>query len=237
MVAGKEGTGKTTFCLSIVANTARLGMRSVIFSQEMTKDEIIRKFLSMETGIHEQRLKMRNDISAPEWQLVVEALGRIDRWPIHIVDDMPGLTPLQFKRRYRKLELQGRIELAFIDGLWLMEDDHADSGSNPYTKFNPIMQALAMDAKLERKRILIAHQYNRDSGKRDNKRPMLSDILGGGTRDAYLTLGLYRDPNYPDVTDTEVITLKHRGSEAAGSVIKVGFLPKSSRYVDLGGGR
>lgn len=236
MVAAPEGNGKTTYCLNVVANAARLNQKCAVFSLEMSKEEIIRKFLSMETGITDERLKMRNDIKPHEWQRIVEALGRIAQWPVHIIDDMPGLTPLQFKRRYRKLELGGRIEMAFIDGLWLMEDDHgSETDDNANTKFNPIMKALAVDAKLNRKRILITHQYNRNSGQRSNKRPLLSDILGGGVRDAYLILALYRD-FMAQVTDTEVITLKHRGSSKVGSSFTLAFDPLSNRYLDKTGG-
>lgn len=229
VVVAPSGTGKTTWCLNVAANVARLGKGVAIFALgDQNKDEIFNKFVQMETGIHEQALK-RRDITPEQFALVTEAVGRLAKWPVVVVDDMLGMTPLQFKRRVRRIMHRREISLVIVDGLWLMLSDDDDS---EMTRFNTIAKGMAEAMKELNIRLLMTHQYNRNSSKRpkNNKRPQPDDLMGGGVHDSYLILALHREKQ--NAIDTELIPLKHRGG--LFQPMKLWFNSRSGRYMDKG---
>ena len=231
IVAAPPGMGKTTFAINVAVNAAKLKAPVAVFSLEMTQSELMNRILAMETGISENVIK-RRDVPIEKQSLIVEAIGRVSEWPVNIIDDMRAMTPMQFRRRLRKLMQKRAFELVIIDGLWLMHsDDPADTGDY---RFSNIARDLAEIAKEFNIRLLIVHQYNRDRVNRGDKRPQLTDLRGGGEQDAWLTLALHRDKD-AGTTDTELITLKHRGGVGLNETIWLSFDSMKSRYQDRRG--
>lgn len=231
IIAAPPGMGKTTFAINVATNVARLKLPAAVFSLEMTQGELMNRILAMETGIPENIIK-RRDVPEDKQGLIVEALGRLSEWPLNVIDDMRALTPMQFRRRLRKIMQHRAVELVVIDGLWLMHsDDPKDTGDY---RFSNIARELAEIAKEFNIRLMVVHQYNRDRVGRGDKRPQLTDLRGGGEQDAWLTLALHRDKD-AGTTDTELITLKHRGGVGVDETIWLSFDVNRSRYQDRRG--
>ncbi|MGQ9667274.1 MAG: replicative DNA helicase, partial [Anaerolineae bacterium] len=92
IVAGRPGTGKTSFALSVARNAARkFGQRVAIFSLEMSAEQLIQRLVSMETSIDSLRLRL-GQLSEDEWPLFVESAGVLAEAPIFI-DETPALSP------------------------------------------------------------------------------------------------------------------------------------------------
>jgi replicative DNA helicase len=228
VIGGGEGMGKTTFSLCIARAAALLGLRVAIFTLEMTKIEIARIFTTIETGIPKITLK-KFDFSQHQWSLFVQASERIRQWGIHIIDEYTALTPIQLRRRLRKMMLETGVDIVLIDGLWLMEDSSGEP-DRPRAVGN-IMRDLNEIARDFNVALYITHQYNAQPHERgkDDKRPKMHDFAesAGVRRNAQVMWGLYRDSYYgieSPVDLTELHILKDRnGSGAQGKAVEFTF--------------
>lgn len=223
VLAGAEGMGKTTFALGLARNMAKAGKGVAIFSLEMSKQEISRIFISMESGLPKRALKAF-DFSAQQWSQFVESAGMFGGWQTHVIDEFPSLTPIQLRRRLRTLtQAQGeKVDVVIIDGLWLMEDSH--NASERFEAVRNITRDLIQVARDFNVPIYITHQYNGDAYKRNDKRPQLHDLAesAGVRRNAQVILGLYRDSYYGirkfngDVSELHILKDRN-GSGAQGN--------------------
>lgn len=223
VLAGAEGMGKTTFALGLARNMAKAGYGVAIFTLEMSREEIGRIFVSMESGLPKRALKAF-DFTAPQWTQFIEGAGRFGEWNVHIIDDFPSLTPIQLRRRLRTLihAQKQQIDVVIIDGLWLMED--TDRNKERHEAVRNITRDLITIARDFQVPIYLTHQYNGDARKRDEKRPQLHDLAesAGVRRNAQVILGLYRDSYYgikrgfQDVSELHVLKDRN-GSGAQGN--------------------
>lgn len=228
IIAGASGMGKTTFCLGAARSLARQSKSIAVFTLEMSKQEITTSFVAMETGIAKRAFK-DYDLTKQQWEQFTRAMGIIGNWNIHVIDEFPSLTPIQLRRRLRMMLQHQRIplDLVIVDGLWLME--YADENGKTFSRSDDrpravglILRDVIQIARAFNLPIWITHQYNDDAKKRNDKRPMMSDLAesSGVRRNSQVIVGLYRD-SYYGITDgsglTEAHILKDRnGSSAVG---------------------
>lgn len=230
VVAGPSGFGKTTLLLTIAQNNCRLGLRVAIFSNEMTRDEIMRRLTSMETGIPESKLK-KGKLTPEEWSLFVAANGRIAEWNLNIVDDLNPLTPLNLKRRIRKLQYHQGLDLVIVDGLRKMKTHRRinDKEQSQKDELSLIIEDLVDLARQVNLPLLLAHHFHRIKG---NKRPTKESLFGSSTIEALVQViwALHRD-NYDPMDpeqDVELFSLKVRAGDYFTSTLK--HDKKASRY-------
>lgn len=231
VLAGGEGMGKTTWALSDVRNVVKAGKRAAVFTLEMTQEEIIRIFTSMETGIYKSVLKQFT-LSDYQYRLFTKAAGDIANWPLDIIDDFPTLTPVQLRRKLRTLTQRGDIDLVVIDGLWLMEASEPAKNDRPRDVFT-IMRDLNQIARDFDVPVLITHQYNADiNGKKYPTIYHLSESAGV-RRNAQVVWGLHRASYYDrDNTDdsTKLYILKDRNGINTGADLPFIYNKEYSRY-------
>lgn len=230
VVAGAEGMGKTTFMMSVARSMARRGYGLAIFTLEMSREEIARILIGMESGIAKRALKAL-DLTDRQWQQFVDASGVVGNWDLHVIDEFPQLTPIQLRRRLRTLidAQKQRIDAVIIDGLWLMEP--TDRVPERHTAVGNITRDLITVARDFHVPIYITHQYNGKAHERNDKRPKMHDLAesAGVRRNAQVILGMYRDSYYGTNEDdddgvTELHCMKDRnGSGAQGRLIKFFF--------------
>jgi replicative DNA helicase len=220
VLAGNEGMGKTTWVLSALRNALKQGLHVAHFTLEMTQEEIIRALTAMESGIPKDVLKT-GKLSRAQWSKFVESAGVISKWPLHVIDEYPSLSPVQLRRRLRKMMVTESVQLVSIDGLWLM-DATEPTDDRPRDVFH-IMRDLNTLAKQFYLPILITHQYNGKAFDRADKkkRPMIWDLAESAAvrRNAQVIIGLYRDKFYGIETGqdlTEAHILKDRNGVATG---------------------
>lgn len=234
IVAGTEGMGKTTWLVSTMRNQVKGGMNAVLFSLEMSQEEVIRKFIAMESGLYPDNLK-EFKIGKVEWGKFVEASGTISKWGLDVIDDYPTLSPVQLRRKLRKMLLEKTIDSVFIDGLWLMEASEP-SGDRP-KDVAMIMRDLNIIARDFTVPIIVAHQYNANAANRGDHTPTIFDLAesAGVRRNAQVIIGLYRHSYYEqDSVDTVTkgYILKDRNGRATGKIVKFGYNERYSRYED-----
>lgn len=223
VVAGAEGMGKTTFMLGMARHMAQAGAGVAVFTLEMSREEIGRIFVSMESGLPKRALKAF-DFTPNQWGQFIDGAGKFQNWNTHVIDDFPSLTPIQLRRRLRTLIQAQRqqIDVVIIDGLWLMED--TERAKERHEAVRNITRDLIQVARDFNVPIYITHQYNGDAYHRTDKRPQLHDLAesAGVRRNAQVILGLYRDSYYGikkmggDVTELHILKDRN-GSGAQGN--------------------
>ena len=226
--------GKTAFALSVAQGAAIKGAASVmIFSMEMSKEQLGQRLLSMESRIEMQSLKT-GKLERKDWDQINMALDTLSRANINI-DDTPGISIMEMKNKCRRLKAEKGLDLIVIDYLQLMsiEGKKTESRTQEISQLSRSLKLLARELDCP---VIVLSQLSRAVEQRPNKRPMLSDLRESGSieQDADIVIFLYRDEYYNEDTDKpgecEVIVAKHRSGPTG--TVDVTWLGKYTRFAD-----
>ena len=218
ILAGRPSMGKTAFVLNITENIIKnYKVPILFFSLEMSKEQLIYRLLSNETGISQTRLKIGN-LYKEDWHELKESIQTYSRLPLFI-DDQANLTTQDIRSKIKKILFeQNKIGLIVIDYLQLLVNSKLKS-ENRVQELSQITRALKNIAKEFQIPIIALSQLSRNVENRINKRPVLSDLRESGSieQDADLVLMLYRENYYnptieknEKITPAELIIAKHR---------------------------
>lgn len=234
MLAARPSMGKTAFALNIAQQAAiKAKAKVLIFSLEMSRDQLGQRFLSMESRIEMQRLKT-GSLERKDWDQIHIALDAFSKTSIYI-DDTPGISPMEIKNKCRRLKAEKGLDLVVIDYLQLMcYEGRSESRQQEITAISRFLKQLAREMDCP---VLVLSQLSRAPEQRADHRPILSDLRESGSieQDADIVMFLYRDEYYnPETTDKpnicEVNIAKQR-SGPTGS-IELTWLGKYTRFVD-----
>jgi replicative DNA helicase len=213
IVASRPSMGKTSFALSAAHNAAKkFNQRVVIFSLEMSGEQVVQRLISSETGIDSRRLRL-GQIEDDEWPSFVEAGGRLSDMPLYI-DDTPALSVLEMRTKAHRLHTEHGIDLIVVDYLQLMRGDHR--AENRVQEISSICRALKASARELKVPVVAVSQLSRAVESRQDKRPILADLRESGAleQDADVVIFIYRDVMYnPDTEQPNIADLlvaKHR---------------------------
>lgn len=225
ILAGSEGMGKTTLALSILRQIVKRGQRVALFTLEMTQNEITGSLMAMETGIYKDVLKAFK-LSDYQWSLFVKSAGDMSTWPLDVIDEFPSLTPVQLRRKLRKMMLTNDYQAVMIDGLWLMEPDV--SNGERHRDVAIIMRDLNTLARDFHVPVLITHQYTSEARNANEPTIYLMSESSGVRRNAQVILGLWRTADKVP----EVYLLKNRNGRFQGEKVTISYNSEYSRYED-----
>lgn len=167
----------TSFLLSVALNAAKLGARIAIFTMEMGNEQIVQRFVSMETGINTQRLRT-GQLNQQEWSRFVQASGRLANLRIFI-DDTPAMTPIQMRTKCRRLMHEYGLDLVIVDYMQLMNSGGGYE-NNRVQEISFISRSLKELAREMNVPVFSAAQLSRAVEQRQDKRPLLSDLRESG---------------------------------------------------------
>lgn len=222
IVAGRPGMGKTSWLLSVALNAARAGARVAIFSMEMSKEQLVQRLVSSETGINTHQLRL-GKLDEREWALFVNAVGKLGKLRIYL-DDTPALTPLQLRAKCRRLYGEHGLDVIMVDYLQLMNSGTGFS-DNRVQEISFISRNLKQIARELNVPLLAAAQLSRAVEQRQDKRPQLSDLRESGSieQDSDVVMFLYReevyDKNSPRENQADVIVAKHRNGPTGSAAL------------------
>ena len=234
ILAARPAMGKTAFALSVAQGAAIKGNASVmIFSMEMSKEQLGQRLLSMESRIEMQSLKT-GKLERRDWDQINMALDSLSKASIHI-DDTPGISIMEMKNKCRRLKAEKGLDLIVIDYLQLMSIEGKKT-ENRQQEISTLSRNLKLLARELDCPVIVLSQLSRAVEQRPNKRPMLSDLRESGSieQDADIVIFLYRDEYYNPDTDKpgecEVIVAKHRSGPTG--TVDVTWLGKYTRFAD-----
>jgi replicative DNA helicase len=170
--------GKTAFALNIARNVSDLqDYPVVIFSLEMSRSQIIYRFLSSESSISNSKLRS-GIINTNEWRSVSKAISSLSDLNIYI-DDKSDITISDIRVKLGSLKSRfGYIGLVIIDYLQLISD--SKSQDSRVQELSRITRSLKLLAKEFNVPVIVLSQLSRSVESRTNKRPLLSDLRESG---------------------------------------------------------
>lgn len=232
ILAGRPSMGKTALCLNLLQNFAtNYSLPTILFSLEMSRQQLVYRLLSSDTGISNTRLRSGR-LKADDWQLLNNSVENLSVLPLFI-DDIPNITMFEIRTKIRKIKLEyGDLGVIIIDYLQLMYS--ANKSENRVQELSELTRSLKITAREFNIPIIVLSQLSRAVESRTNKRPLLSDLRESGSieQDADLVLMLYRDDYYNSETTekniTELIIAKHRNGPTG--TIKLNFNPVLTKF-------
>ncbi|HEV7352569.1 MAG TPA: DnaB-like helicase C-terminal domain-containing protein [Brevundimonas sp.] len=204
VLGGRPGMGKSALARNIAFAAARRhpGLLFPFFALEMDRRQISRRNLSALSheisgqGVAYQSMKRGRDLTSEERALLSQAKARVPQ--NLLLDDTSVLTLDHVRRRLIALSRRGRIGLAVIDYLQIMELPRLGDGMNQTIALGQVTKGLKQLAKQLACPVLLLSQLSRRVEERDNKRPTLADLRESGSieQDASAVLFTYRDAYY-----------------------------------------
>ena len=239
LIAARPSMGKTAFVLNIADYIAvRRQKTCLIFSLEMSKEQLVNRMLAMESNVDSQKLRT-GTLTDADWDAVVEGIGTIGNSKL-IIDDTPGISVMELRSKCRKVKLEYGLDLVMIDYLQLMTGS-AKNGDNRQQEISEISRSLKALARELNAPVIALSQLSRACESRTDHRPMLSDLRESGAieQDADVVMFLYRDDYYNKDTDTpnvaEVIIAKQRNGPIG--TVNLGWRPELTRFVNMAKGQ
>ena len=235
LLAARPGMGKTSMALNMALSVAKGSEKTVaVFSLEMSKEQLVQRLLSAEALVENNRLRT-GELRETDWEKIADAATTLNRVDIRI-DDNPLLSVADMNAKCRRLDNLG---LVVIDYLQLMTSAGGKgySGENRQQVVSDISRTLKIMAKELDVPVLCLSQLSRANEKRDDKRPMLSDLRESGAieQDADIVLFLYRDDYYNEDSEkrniAECIVAKNRHGETGKVELK--WVPEYTMFGTL----
>ena len=235
LIAARPSMGKTAFVLNITDYIAvRRQKTCLIFSLEMSKEQLVNRMLSMESNVDSQKLRT-GTLTDADWDAVVEGIGTIGSSKL-VIDDTPGISIMELRSKCRKVKLEHGLDLVMIDYLQLMSGS-GKNGDNRQQEISEISRSLKAIARELSVPVIALSQLSRACETRTDHRPMLSDLRESGAieQDADVVMFLYRDDYYNKDTDNpntaEVIIAKQRNGPIG--TVYLGWKPELTRFVNI----
>ena len=236
LIAARPSMGKTAFVLNLVDHIAvKKGLPCMVFSLEMSKEQLVNRMLAMESNVDSQKLRT-GTLSDSDWDAVVEGIGVIGNSKL-IIDDTPGISIMELRSKCRKMKLEYGLSVVIIDYLQLMSGSGKGGGDNRQEEISEISRSLKALARELSAPVIALSQLSRACETRQDHRPMLSDLRESGAieQDADVVMFLYRDDYYNKDTDmpniAEVIIAKQRNGPIG--TVNLVWRPEFTKFANM----
>lgn len=218
IIAGRPSMGKTEYAIQVLVHNALKGYAGVIYSIEQSAQELMERIIANVTEIYLTKIRNR-ELNRTDAQKISDLHDTISALPIFI-DDSPGVTMLQVASKTRRLKMQHpNLRLGVVDYLQLMDMP----GRNRVEEIGAITRTFKILSRDLDMSMTVLSQLSRECDKRENKRPLLSDLRESGNieQDADKVIFMYSDFPYTkspeDEFSGEIILAKHRNGRV-GSI-------------------
>lgn len=235
LIAARPSMGKTAFVLNMVQHIAmKKELPCMIFSLEMSSEQLVQRMIAMETGIDSQKLRIGN-LNDNDWDPLIRGIVDVSDSKI-IIDDTPGISVGELRSKCRKVKLEKGLSIVIIDYLQLMtgSSKRSENRQQEISEISRSLKALAREIKAP---VVALSQLSRACETRPDHRPMLSDLRESGAieQDADIVMFLYRDDYYHKDTEhpneAEVIIAKQRNGPIG--TVNLMWKPETTRFVNI----
>lgn len=213
IVAARPSIGKTSLVLNIALNAAMQEHYHVgVFSLEMSKEQVVDRFLAAQSGIDSWKLRTGN-LAEDDFGLLSEAMGALSEIPLYI-DDSAFMNVMEVRTKARRLKAEKGLDLLIVDHIQLMEGARMrESRVQEMSEISRSLKALAKELNIP---VIAVSQLSRQVEQRPRKIPQLSDLRESGSieQDADVVMFIYREEYYNPQTErrniADIIVAKHR---------------------------
>lgn len=216
ILAARPSMGKTAFSLNLAHNVAvKAGEPVLVFSLEMSKEQLVDRLLSMESGVDAWALRTGN-LTDSDFEKIGQAMGTLSEAKIYI-DDTPGITIAELRTKAKREAHKHPLGLIVVDYLQLMSGGARFAGqSNRVQEISEISRGLKAVARELNVPLMALSQLSRSVESRSPQIPQLADLRESGSieQDADVVAFIYREDYYNPETErkniTDILIKKHR---------------------------
>jgi replicative DNA helicase len=242
IIAARPSMGKTALAINIAENAAiNHGATVAIFSLEMSKESLLRRMLSSQAWVDQQKLQ-KGFLGREDHDRLTTALGLLVESRLFI-DDTAAISLAEMRAKARRLKQNKGLDLVVVDYLQLMSATVPSSGKRNYENRTQEVSAVSRGLKALAKElnvpVLALSQLSRAGVQRkDDHRPMLSDLRESGSieQDADVVAFIHRDSYYnrdeemseADKAKSEIIIEKQRNGPTG--TVHLNFIAKFTRF-------
>ena len=236
ILAARPSVGKTAFALNVAYNVAYKSEEAVaVFSLEMPAEQLISRIICSAGSLQAETLRS-GSILKDNNERYYAAAEKVSKCNLYI-DDTPGIRVGEIAAKCRRLKRDHGLKMIIIDYLQLISGP-ANSRESRQQEVSDISRQLKMIARELEVPVIALSQLSRSVEKRDNKRPVLSDLRESGAieQDADIVSFLHREDYQNPEKEAEtqgaidVIIAKHRNGALAD--IRLVFQKQYSKFAN-----
>lgn len=237
LLAARPSMGKSALAFSIMHSAFKKSDAKILFfSIEMGTELVAQRLISIETGINLHRLGV-GPISSTDLTEVAYAIDTFRKASIW-VDDTPGISILEMRRKIKRLANTYGLDLVVVDYLQLMSlSRRTENRVQEVSLISRNLKELAREFNVP---ILALSQLNREVESRQNKRPIMRDLRDSGAleQDADVIMFIYRDEVYNKDTErpsiADIIVTKHRNGPIG--TVELRFVKEQAMFTNIESG-
>jgi replicative DNA helicase len=253
ILAARPSMGKTSLAMGIAQNAALRANKSVaVFSMEMSKESLVQRMICSEARVDAHRLRT-GYLQEEDWTRLAEAVQRL--WDCNLfIDDSTEMGSLEMRAKCRRLRAESGVDMIIIDYLQLMRGNSRNQ-ENRNQEISEIARGLKSIARELNVPVIALSQLSRSVERREDKRPMLSDLRESGAieAEADIVSFIYRPAYYErkqavnsedeenkdalrvdgeyEAEEAEIIIAKQRNGPVG--TVKLAFIPKFAKFDNL----
>ena len=237
VIAARPAIGKSTLALDLArAAAVKHRMAAVLFSLEMSRNEITMRLLSAEARVPLHAMRT-GQMGEEDWTRLARRMSEVVDAPLYI-DDSPNMSMVEIRSKCRRLKQRHDLRMVIVDYLQLMSSPRRVE--NRQQEVSEMSRSLKLLAKEIDVPVVAISQLNRGPEQRNDKRPLLSDLRESGSieQDSDVVILLHREDAYeresPRAGEADLIIAKHRNGPT--TTVTVAFQGHYSRFVDMAPG-
>lgn len=240
ILAARPAVGKTSFAMNLVGNIALQGYSCMVFSLEMSKDQLTERMLCSVAGVSMENVK-KGQMNKTEWLKIIQAREKLADAKIFI-DDSAIIRPREIISKCRRIKSRFGLDFVMIDYIQLMTPDKSRNSDSRQNEISEISRSLKILAKEVNVPVLALSQLSRAVETRKG-RPQLSDLRESGAieQDADIVMFIHR----PDKGATEkeiaegkiqknvaeILVEKHRSGPTG--MVKLFFKGECTKFLNI----
>lgn len=237
ILASRPSMGKTALALNFAHNiTAKADQAVLMFSLEMSKEQLVDRLLAMESGVDAWALRTGN-LTDTDFEKIGQAMGSLSEAQIFI-DDTPGITVSDLRTKARREAHLRPISLIIVDYLQLMSGGtRFGNEGNRVQEISEISRGLKGIARELNVPLLALSQLSRSVESRSPQIPQLADLRESGSieQDADVVAFIYREEYYNPESErknlTDIFIKKHRNGPTGA--VELHFDREKQRFRSL----
>ncbi len=239
VIGARPGVGKTGLLCNMAAYTARMGEPTLLFSMEMSNEEVMLRMICSEASVSSHSLRSGR-LTEAEWDRYNAAARALYNAPL-VVSEKSGCTPSYLRAEVRKfIRCYGRVSLIGVDYVQLMRCDRPTRDRlQELTEVSIGLKEIAREFHVP---VVALAQLSRECEKRQDKRGILSDLRETGQleQDADIVGFLYREDMYAPAPQgyedaarqmpVELLIRKHRNGPTG--TIRLDYVAPFTLFMD-----
>jgi replicative DNA helicase len=187
LLGGRPGQGKSSTLLTIADHNLEMGKSVLIFSPEMSHEQITSRLLIFHANVDPDALR-QNKLIDGQFTHYTAAIEKLNKYHL-FMNDQQNISPQQMRARCLEVQSRHGVDLVIVDYLQLMISERARE--NRVQEVSYLSRSLKMLARELNVPVMAASQLSRAVEGREEKRPKLSDLRESGSLEADADMVLF----------------------------------------------